>query len=543
MLSFNTNFIMTEDFKSSREMIRDTVGDLPYWDISVHPSNKMRELLFLLDRDIKIPGVLILEKNELVGLIPREKVYEKLGRPFGVELFLKQDSRRFYELLGITTLVLKSDTPITDAVEMALMRNEQTLYEPIVVSHPKGFRVISMYALLMGQQTKLQELYSEVDTLSKKDPLTFVNNRRGFFVAANQQLTIVRDSDLEYAVMMIDLDDFKNINDRYGHLVGDEVLKSVVQGISNQLREKDLCGRFGGDELVTLLMGVSRESAFDLGEKIRQNIASIFHIINGFQIRVTISIGISHSKGASKTLDTILAEADQALYAAKSVSRNKVQMWNETLGPPPNALRIVRSISNEVVYPNNQILDQTLHGLLRMLYLRDYETEAHTLRVAEAALNLAKKVGVPEKEIDGIYVGALLHDIGKIAIPDNILFKPGKLTDEEWLIMQKHPQYAHDLLSPILLFQHALEIPYCHHEHWDGTGYPRGLRKEEIPLAARIFSIVDVWDALSSDRPYRAAWSDEAVNDFLVKQTGILFDTALVPLFFDSMNAIPTHNP
>ncbi len=140
-------------------------------------------------------------------------------------------------------------------------------------------------------------------------------------------------------------------------------------------------------------------------------------------------------------------------------------------------------------------------------------------------------------------MGALLHDIGKIAIPDNILFKPGKLTDEEWLIMQKHPQYAHDLLSPILLFQHALEIPYCHHEHWDGTGYPRGLRKEEIPLAARIFSIVDVWDALSSDRPYRAAWSDEAVNDFLVKQTGILFDTALVPLFFDSMNAIPTHNP
>ena len=289
-------------------------------------------------------------------------------------------------------------------------------------------------------------------------------------------------------------------------------------------------------------MGVSRESAFDLGEKIRQNIASIFHIINGFQIRVTISIGISHSKGASKALDTILAEADQALYAAKSVSRNKVQMWNETLGQPPNALRTVRSISNEVVYPNNQILDQALHGLLRMLYLRDYETEAHTLRVAEAALNLAKKVGVPEKEIDGIYVGALLHDIGKIAIPDNILFKPGKLTDEEWLIMQKHPQYAHDLLSPILLFQHALEIPYCHHEHWDGTGYPRGLRKEEIPLAARIFSIVDVWDALSSDRPYRAAWSDKAVNGFLVRQTGILFDPALVPLFFESLNAISTHD-
>ena len=114
---------------------------------------------------------------------------------------------------------------------------------------------------------------------------------------------------------------------------------------------------------------------------------------------MTISIGISHSKGASKTLDTMLAEADQALYAAKSVSRNKVQMWNETLGQPPNALRIVRSISNEAVYPNNQILDQTLHGLLRMLYLRDYETEAHTLRVAEVALKSCKKSGGSRKRI------------------------------------------------------------------------------------------------------------------------------------------------
>ena len=157
----NPNFIMTEDFKSDEEFIRDTVGDLPYWDITAHPSEKLRELLFLLDRDIKIPGVLILEQDELVGFIPREKVYEKLGRPYGVELFLKQTAQQFYGLLGITTLVLSSDTSINDAVEIALMRNERTLYEPIVVSHPKGYRVISMYTLLTAQQTKLQELYSE----------------------------------------------------------------------------------------------------------------------------------------------------------------------------------------------------------------------------------------------------------------------------------------------------------------------------------------------------------------------------------------------
>jgi len=174
--------------------------------------------------------------------------------------------------------------------------------------------------------------------------------------------------------------------------------------------------------------------------------------------------------------------------------------------------------------------------------LRNYETEAHTMHVSELALNLARKVGVPEEEHEGIRLGSLLHDIGKIAIPDNILFKKGKLTNAEWVIMQKHPQYAYDLLSPIAYFQHALIIPYCHHEHWDGKGYPRGLSGEVIPLDARIFTIVDVWDALSSDRPYRTAWKEEDKIKFLRKQAGILFDPALVSVFLDSLNATSAWN-
>ena len=124
----------------------------------------------------------------------------------------------------------------------------------------------------------------------------------------------------------------------------------------------------------------------------------------------------------------------------------------------------------------------------------------------------------------------------KIAIPDNILQKQGKLTDPEWEIMQKHPQYAFDLISPISYFWHAVDIPYCHHEHWDGSGYPRGLRGEEIPLSARIFTIVDVWDALSSDRPYRAAWNADAVKVFLIENSGVLFDPTLIPLFLEILD-------
>jgi len=127
--------------------------------------------------------------------------------------------------------------------------------------------------------------------------------------------------------------------------------------------------------------------------------------------------------------------------------------------------------------------------------------------------------------------GALLHDIGKMGVPDNILLKPGKLTDEEWVLMKRHPDYAYELLHPIVFLRPALDIPYCHHEKWDGTGYPRGLSGEKIPLAARIFAVVDVWDALRSDRPYRAGWSAEAVRKHIAAAAGTHFDPAVVDVF------------
>jgi putative nucleotidyltransferase with HDIG domain len=151
--------------------------------------------------------------------------------------------------------------------------------------------------------------------------------------------------------------------------------------------------------------------------------------------------------------------------------------------------------------------ETTLEGWSRALDLRDKETEGHTQRVTEMAVQLAQDLGLRDEELVHIRRGALLHDIGKMGIPDSILLKPGPLTDEEWTIMRKHPVYAFDLLSPIAFLRPALDIPYCHHEKWDGTGYPQGLKGEAIPLAARIFAVIDVWDALRSDRPYRQGWA------------------------------------
>lgn len=176
--------------------------------------------------------------------------------------------------------------------------------------------------------------------------------------------------------------------------------------------------------------------------------------------------------------------------------------------------------------------DATIEGWSRALDLRDQETEGHTQRVVQITLELANDLGITGKELMHVRRGALLHDIGKMAIPDSILLKPGPLTDEEWVIMRQHPVYAYQLLHPIPYLRQALDIPHCHHEKWDGTGYPRRLKGTQIPLSARIFAIVDVFDAITSDRPYRNAMSVDEAVDYIRKNTGTHFEPKVVDAFF-----------
>ncbi len=180
--------------------------------------------------------------------------------------------------------------------------------------------------------------------------------------------------------------------------------------------------------------------------------------------------------------------------------------------------------------------DATIEGWSHALDLRDKETEGHTQRVTEITVRLAKAMNIADAELVHIRRGALLHDIGKMGVPDEILLKPSKLTDEEWGIMRRHPQLAYDLISPITYLKPALDIPYCHHEKWDGTGYPRKLKGEQIPFAARLFAIIDVWDALRSDRPYRKAWDEEKVREHIRAGSGTHFDPGVVEMFLRVMS-------
>ncbi len=203
------------------------------------------------------------------------------------------------------------------------------------------------------------------------------------------------------------------------------------------------------------------------------------------------------------------------------------------------------TLFNDLQHSNLQLAlayDATIDGLTRALDLRDRETEDHTRRVIDLTLQFSRVIGINAADLVHVRQGAYLHDIGKIGVPDSILLKTEALTEEEWAVMRRHPQYAYDMLFPVDYLRPAIDIPYCHHEKWDGTGYPRGLRGSDIPLAARLFAVVDVWDALTHERPYRKAWSEQQTIDYLRAQSGKHFDPQLVEVFLSIINHSP-ENP
>jgi HD-GYP domain-containing protein (c-di-GMP phosphodiesterase class II) len=249
-------------------------------------------------------------------------------------------------------------------------------------------------------------------------------------------------------------------------------------------------------------------------------------IIVAIALMTVITVGILVS-------DSITRPLLQVVRATSEVARGNMRI---KLEPTSNdeistLARTFNHMITELDRSNYELLeayDSSLEGWSRALELRDYDTDEHSRRVVIMAMRMAVDLGIPDEELIHVRRGAMLHDIGKMGVPDSILLKPGKLTEEEWEVMRRHPVFAYEMLRPIKYLRPAIDIPYCHHEKWDGSGYPNGLKGEDIPLSARIFSIVDVWDALTSDRPYRKAWSNEKTIEFIHSQRNIHFDPIVV---------------
>lgn len=297
--------------------------------------------------------------------------------------------------------------------------------------------------------------------------------------------------------------------------------------------------------------GVVQHSALRIGKGFAGRVAlerRLIHIPN-------LSFSEELKKGATAALDEGFTTYFGVPLIAKGEVKGVLELYHRTAFEPDQewlnffdtlSRQAAIAIDNVSLFDNLQrsnlelklAYDTTLEGWAKALELRDKETEGHAKRVVEETLKLAREFGMSQNELVHVRRGALLHDIGKMGIPDSILNKPGPLSDEEWETMRQHPDYAFNLLSSITFLRPALDIPYCHHEKWDGTGYPRGLEGEQIPLAARIFGIVDVYDALLNKRPYRPAWSEEKVIDYINEQSGKHFDPRVVELFLEQLETV-----
>jgi len=317
-----------------------------------------------------------------------------------------------------------------------------------------------------------------------------------------------------------------------------------------------------GVSAATVLVYNSDSQTFDYyaatGFKNYENVRASFSIGDGLAGQILLNrralyIKDLNEEGGPLQRKSLKSERFTSYYAiplfSKGATRGVLETYfRQPFSPSADWIEFIHTLAEQAIIAidnaqlfenlqrSNQELslayDTTLEGWGKALELRDKETQGHTRRVTNLTLDLARQMDIPEAELLQIRRGALLHDIGKMGVADSILHKEGPLTDAERTEMRKHPQHAHDMLYPIAYLRPALDIAYCHHEWWDGNGYPQGLKGEEIPLSARIFAIIDVWDALLSDRPYRKAWTQKEVMDYIQNLSGKQFDPHVVDVFF-----------
>ncbi len=830
-----------------------TVGFLPGSSCTLTPDDPVKTALDTLNSDPVLSGIIVAKPGYPVKVLSRTHLFETLGRPYGVAIFMNRPVAELLQEQESGPLIVDEHAGISETVRAAMNREPASRYEPIIVrSHLDTYRLVDLQALFLAQSRLLVDsaamvarqselalalsgtldldallalvlegigelvpyeravvymadgeglvkaaervqsgehnpgnplelesrgtmlrrvlsddngwatfplvrgeqslgylclkrtyeeesegwreivsafaasaalavanarMYSRLEELAAIDQLTGVLNRRSFMDEALKTTALAESKDQPTAAIMLDLDQFKRINDTYGHAAGDAVLKATAIRIVAELRAGDIVGRYGGEEFVFLLAETDEAAAGVVAERIRERIAAALVSCKDVSISVTASLGIATTrKGDRESLASLIDRADAAMYVAKRAGRNRVRYFEtanqeqerldeadqssrhtprrrktekripqvcdsastdnylnsissvlEALSygapfhelatitldglrdadPGSGAAILVKTAENDtlrliaqqglsenligetigvgfsyagraalerriVTASKSTILktapalavqmeqkgysryrafplsargnalgvlevfdsgdsttrarglaaiastlgaaaafasmideatsstrtlsaayDATLEAWVHMLELRDQETEGHSRRVTEMTVELATTLSVPAELVDDYRRGALLHDIGKMGVPDSILLKPGQLTSEERTIMSQHPVHAYNVIKAIPFLAEAIDIPYCHHERWDGTGYPRGLTGRDIPLAARLFAVVDVWDALRSDRPYRKALGAEESAAIIAAGAGSQFDSDIVAAFLD----------
>ena len=397
--------------------------------------------------------------------------------------------------------------------------------------------------VLVAQQ---QELLSEVDRLYREqaqaavtDAITSLPNHRAIMSRLDEELSHCQRGNHICSVLFIDIDHFKQVNDTWGHRAGDMILREVASRLRNTLRLEDFIGRYGGEEFAIVLTDTDISAVSPTAERLRIAVNAEPYYWESDNTGTIVPIPITASIGAAVyglhgvTREALIEHADQAMYLAKHSGRNCVCIADVDLETSRNAATEINGHAYDTRNLQQDVIPaQTVQALTAVASAHDRGTDEHAHRMLTLAAATARQMHRPEEEMHLLQLAALLHDIGKIGIPDAILHKPGPLNDEEWAVMRRHPEIGRQILAQVGgVFQHLAEIVVAHHERWDGKGYPRGIAGENIPMSARILTVVDSYDAMTSRRVYREPLSMEQAKTELLRCSGTQYDPEVVEAF------------
>ncbi len=396
---------------------------------------------------------------------------------------------------------------------LVILENRQ-LYTRLRATHGD---TVTANAALAAANTRLEDLWVQATT----DPLTSLPNHRTMVAQVDQELERAQRYRRPCALLVLDLDHFKAVNDGYGHLAGDTVLRELAAAARGALRGVDSFSRWGGEEFVALLPETDTREACDVAERVRACVAAHPFAVGG-GLHLTCSIGVAVYPVDAEECDGLVAAADGALYAAKCLGRNQVRASSEA------AVAALESTAHVDGSRADVALTGMVEALATLVAARDQYTGQHTQAVAALAVEMALALGLAAAEARMVGVAGWLHDIGKVAVPDAVLQKPGRLTAEEWAVVQRHPGVGAAVVSLVPGLRTVAPLIGAHHERWDGRGYPDGVAGAAIPLGARIVSVANAYAAMISARPYRPAgdmaWSRAEVR----RGAGTRFDPTVV---------------
>ena len=375
--------------------------------------------------------------------------------------------------------------------------------------------------------------FLKVEARATRDRLTGIPNRESLLMTLGTEIEKATRHYRHLSVAFIDIDRFKPVNDTYGHKTGDAVLQRVAQLISSSIRVGDTFGRYGGEEFMLILPETPPEDAVTLAEELRALVMQEpLHLVGDQEIRITISLGIAGARGSELQIDMLVDRADAAMYAAKSLGRNRTYLFRDVdEGARVRRAPISAEHRAQAAAIGQWASDTATQALASVLAPQPAHHGRPSDMISSLATGLALELGLPPEEIERIRIAALLHDLGNIAIPDELLDQASRLSGTQWQTIGEHPRIGQVILEHATSLREAIPVVLHHHERFNGGGYPHGLKGNEIPLGARIVAVADTYHAMVHDRPYQKALTHTAALAELRLHAGTQFDPVIVDAF------------